>query len=517
MFSKKQIRTVLFVGIIALSIGFVFGNYYKGKNSSNGENYFSFPKALAQADNPAIESAKNLGEAFAQIAERASSAVVSISTEKEVSNFGPDMSPFDSPFDFFFRRFFEDNDMWRQPRKRQPQNPDKQKKSIPFGLGSGFIISEDGYIVTNHHVVNDADKINIKLKDGREFSAKKIGSDPETEVALLKIEASGLPTVKLGNSDKIKVGEWVVAIGNPFGLEHTVTAGIVSAKGRSSREIGDVDYADFIQTDAAINPGNSGGPLLNLDGEVIGVNTAIYTKPMVGGYMGIGFAIPINMVQYVIDQLKNTGSVERGFLGVGIQSLDPKLGEWLGLKEMKGALVTEVQEGSPAEKAGIKKDDVIVEFNGVAVTDAPSLRNRVASTKPGTRAKVVVIRDNQRLELEVEVGKRPTEPGEGISVTTEEGKKLELGISVQNLTPDLAKQFGYEGQQGVLVTSVEPDSPAQLRGIKSGDLITEVNRIQVRNVNDFEKALKQNQGKDSVLLKVKSEKDTEYYVVIPIN
>lgn len=246
------------------------------------------------------------------------------------------------------------------------------------------------------------------------------------------------------------------------------------------------------------------------------MNTAIFsTNRMAPGYMGVGFAIPINMVQYVVNQLRDTGGVERGFLGVGIQNLDPKLGEWLGIKETQGALVTEVQKDSPAEKAGILKDDVIIEFNGFPVTDAPSLRNRVASTKPGSRAKLVLIRNGERKELEVDVGKKPTEGG--VSVTTEEGKRVELGISVQNLTADLAKQFGYEEGEGVLVTDVEPGSPAQLKGVKEGTLIKEVNRIPVKNVDEFENALKKNMGKDSVLLKLKNEKGSEYYVVIPLN
>lgn len=490
-------------------LGFAFGYYYGGKSS---ENIFKLPQVSAQSATSGIEVAKSLGEAFAQIAEKTSAGVVSISVNKEVSARSPFPSPFESPFDFFFR-FFDDEDFWHQP-KRKPKPDTGKKYSVPMGAGSGFIISEDGYIVTNNHVVEEADKIVVKLNNGKEYVAKKIGTDPETDVALIKIDATGLTPLKLGNSDNIKVGEWVIAIGNPFGLEHTVTAGIVSAKGRGNLNI--VSYADFIQTDAAINPGNSGGPLINLSGEVIGMNTAIYsTNRMAPGYMGVGFAIPINMVQYVVNQLRDKGGVERGFLGVGIQNLDPKLSEWLGIQETQGALVTEVQKDSPAEKAGIKKDDVIIEFNGFPITDAPSLRNRVASTKPGTKAKVVLIRNKERMEVEVEVGKKPSEGN--ISVTTEEGKQVDIGISVQNLTEDLAKQFGYKETEGVIVTSVEPGSPADLKGVKEGMLIKEVNRVPVRNVNDFEEALRKNKGKDSVLLKVKSEKDTEYYIVIPLD
>ena len=510
----KKIKSVVLLGTLFVLCGFVLGGYFSW-NPTHPKDILKFPKVLAQSNiSSGIEAAKSLGGAFAHIAENTSEGVVSISVKKEVSSINPFQSPFDSPFDFFFR-FFDDEDMWQKYKKRQPPKPDPDKKrNIPTGAGSGFVLSEDGYIVTNSHVVEKADKIIVKLSNGKEFPAKKIGSDPETDVALIKIDTNGLRALTLGNSDKIKVGEWVVAIGNPFGLEHTVTAGIISAKGRGNLNI--VDYSDFIQTDAAINPGNSGGPLINLEGEVIGMNTAIYsTNRFAPGYMGVGFAIPINMVKYVVNQLRDTGSVERGFLGVGIQNLDPKLGEWLGIKETQGALVTEVQKDSPAEKAGIKKEDVIIEFNGFPVTDAPSLRNRVASTKPGSRAKLVLIRNGERKEIEVEVGKKPTEGG--ISVTTEEGKRVELGISVQNLTEDLAKQFGYTAGEGVLITEVEPGSPAQLKGVQEGTLIKEVNRIPVKNVNEFEEALKNNKGKDSVLLKIKNEKDSEYYVVIPLN
>lgn len=513
MFNKRKLTIIVIITLVIA--GFFFG-YHRGNNSSKDETSWDIPRVSAQPNtSTGLEAARSLGEVFAQIAERTSNGVVSISTEREVSAISPFGSPFESPFDFFFR-FFDDEDMWgQQPRRREPQKPDAQKKRIvPFGAGSGFIISEDGYIVTNNHVVEKADKIRVKLNDKREFVAKVIGTDPETDVALIKIEATGLQKLVLGNSDNIRVGEWVVAIGNPFGLEHTVTAGIVSAKGRGNLNI--VDYADFIQTDAAINPGNSGGPLLNLDGEVIGMNTAIFsTNSMSPGYMGIGFAIPVNMVQYVVNQLRTGSGVERGFLGVGIQNLEPELSEWLNIKENQGAIVTEVQKDSPAEKAGIKKDDVIVEFNGAPIADAPSLRNKVAATKPGTKARVGIIRNGERIDLEVEVGKKPSEGP--VTVTTEEGKRLDLGMTVQNLTPELAKQFGYEGEEGVLVASVEPGSPAQLKGVREGTLIKEVNRIPVKNVNDFEDALKKNKGKGNVLLKVKNEKGSEYYVIIPVD
>ena len=305
---------------------------------------------LVHAQEKALENLKDTGKAFASVAREASPAVVFIKVEKTVTT-SPSMGPFN---DDFFKRYFG------EPAPGQPQNPSPQQKHMLQGQGSGFIISSDGYILTNNHVVGDADKVLVKLLDGREFTAKTIGTDPPTDVAVIKIDAKNLPILPLGDSGKLEVGEWVLALGNPFGLSHTLTAGIISALGRS--RIGIADYEDFIQTDAAINPGNSGGPLINLEGQAIGINTAIFSQS--GGYMGIGFAIPINLVKEINNQLIEHGSVTRGYLGVTAQELTPELVQSFGLKDEKGALVAQVTPDSPAQKAGLKQGDMIVKFNG---------------------------------------------------------------------------------------------------------------------------------------------------------
>ena len=321
----------------------------------------------AQGQGSAAESLRMMGKTFASVAKRVSPAVVFVKVEKVVES-QPNVqffAPFggDNPFgDDFLQRFFGTPSPQEQPRQFR-QIPRQHQRIV--GQGSGFIISPDGYIMTNNHVVGDADKVTVKLEDGREFIAKTVGTDPHTDVALIKIDAKNLPVLALGNSDALEVGEWVLAIGNPFGLSHTLTAGIVSAKGRSS--LGLADYENFIQTDAAINPGNSGGPLVDLNDKAVGMNTAIFSQS--GGYMGIGFAIPINMAKAIKDQLIKTGSVTRGYLGIVIQDLTPELAKSFGLDDHNGILVAEVTENSPAEKAGLRQGDVIVEFNGKAVEE----------------------------------------------------------------------------------------------------------------------------------------------------
>jgi serine protease Do len=458
----------------------------------------------ATAPNPAaIETLNNLSDAFAHVAELASPAVVHIEVEKEVRGGDRMQAPFGVPeefYEFFFgprgpRPRFE-----QQPRREAPSGP------VPFGQGSGFVISEDGYIVTNHHVVGDADRVRVTLRDGRRFDAKTIGSDPQTEIALIKIEAEGLPVIALGDSDAIRVGQWVVAIGSPFGLDHSVTAGIISARGRSNVSI--VDYADFIQTDAAINPGNSGGPLIDLDGRVVGLNTAIYSRS--GGYMGIGFAIPVNMVKYIVDQLRTEGSIQRGFLGIGIQNLTADMAKWFGNGDLKGILVSEVSPESPAEKAGIQRDDIVVELDGQPVTDVGSFRSRVASTRPGTEVRLGLLRNGERVDMTVALGTLDAEgtvrSGDGVA---EHGQ---LGLGIQDLTDDLAAQLGYEDQSGVVVSAVEPGSPAQRAGIEEGSLITEVNRKPVGNVKEYKEAVKDNEKK-GVLLRIREGEMSRYVVI----
>jgi serine protease Do len=332
---------------------------------------------------------------------------------------GQSLSPFEfnNPFDLFndefFRRFFGP----RLPERGQP------RKYRQTGQGSGFIVSKDGYILTNHHVVGDADRITVTLSDGREFTAKTVGTDPKSDVAVIKIEADNLPILPLGDSDALEVGEWVMAVGNPFGLSHTITVGVVSAKGRST--VGITDYEDFIQTDAAINPGNSGGPLINLTGEVVGIITAIFSRS--GGYMGIGFAIPVNMAKAIQKQLVETGKVIRGSLGVNVQNLSKELAESFGLDSTDGVLIAGVTKDSPADKAGLRRGDVIVEFNGRNIENVGQFRNLVALTIPGTKIKLVLIRGGKRSDLAVKLGRIP----EGlIAGATKTDLMKKLGFSV---------------------------------------------------------------------------------------
>ena len=378
------------------------------------------------------------------------------------------------------------------------------------GWGSGFIFSDEGYILTNHHVVGDADKINVQLSDGREYDAKIVGSDPRSDVAIIKIEeAKDLPVLPLGDSDSLEVGEWVMAVGNPFDLSHTLTVGIVIAKGRTS--VGITDYEDFIQTDAAINPGNSGGPLINLKGEAVGINSAIFSKS--GGYMGIGFAIPINMVKEIKDQLITAGKVSRGYLGVAIQDITSELKETLDLKSAEGVLIADVSKDSPAEKAGLRRGDVVVEFDGQKVLNVGQFRNMVSLTPPGAEAKIVVIRDGKTTNLLVELGSLE----EGAQAGSVPKKELmdKLGFSVQDVTEDLAQQFGYSKKEGVLISQVQPGSLAYLAGLRAGMIVLEVNRSSVNNSEEFYRALTESTKTEKALLLVK---DNQYskYVVLPL-
>ncbi|MCP4642630.1 MAG: Do family serine endopeptidase, partial [bacterium] len=351
------------------------------------------------------------------------------------------------------------------------------------------------YIVTNNHVV-DGGSVTVRLSDGREFDGEVVGADDQTDVAVIKVDATELPTLPLGDSDALEVGEWVMAIGSPFGLDHTVTAGIVSARGRGNVQL--VDYADFIQTDAAINPGNSGGPLLNIRGEVVGMNTAIFSRS--GGYMGIGFAIPINMVNYVESQLRDGGSITRGFLGVVIQNLTPKLAKWFDLEDGQGVLISEVSEDSPAERAGLKAQDVVVEFDGQPVTDSGTFRSRVASTAPGEKVDAVVLRNGKRVKKTIKIG---TLEGETLAASNTPAAVKKLGLTVQALTDEIAARFEYEGAKGVIVTAVEPGSAAAAERIRPGALIVEVNWKPVRNEAEFKAAIGKSDPEKGVLLRVR--------------
>jgi serine protease Do len=400
---------------------------------------------------------------FVKLAKRLKPAVVNISTSKTITPQKHQRQSGNDPFQEYFDKFFE------TPR----QHPFKQKN-----LGSGFVISEDGYIITNNHVVADADEIKVKLSDGREFRGEVKGRDEKFDVALVKIDAKGqLPIAPLGDSDKTEVGEWVMAIGNPFGLAQTVTAGIVSAQGRV---IGSGPYDDFIQTDASINPGNSGGPLFNTNGEVIGINTAI-----VAGGQGIGFAIPINMAKSIMTQLRETGKVTRGWLGVSVQVVTPDLAKSFGLDRERGALVAEVMKDSPAEKSGLKGGDIILEFDGHPINEMNQLPRFVAETPVGKKVKLLVLRDGRQETMHVTI-EQLKDGGEDRDQAVPSDR---LGIKVAELTPERAQQLRVQGDRGVVVTEVQSDGLADRAGIMEGDLIREVNGIRIASVGDYTRAV----------------------------
>ena len=423
---------------------------------------------------PAIPPEVNqISEACRAVAKRVKPAVVAVGVSQTVREPAAPSGP-----DDFFRRFFgEPDENGREGPMRRFQRQ---------GLGSGVIIDADGYILTNNHVVAEADEIMVHLADGREFKAKVIGTDPPTDVAVIQIKAERLPVAQLGNSDKVEVGDLVLAIGSPFGLEQTVTFGMISATGRGG--VGITDYENFLQTDAAINPGNSGGPLVDMRGQVIGINTAIASRS--GGYMGVGFSVPANLASEVMKRIRETGKVVRGWLGVGIQRLTPELAESLKLKTEEGVLISQVFEGGPAAKAGLKAGDVALEYNGKPVKTSYDLQSAVAWTKPGTQGTLVVLRDGKRMTLKVEVEERPSRPE---MARAEKGGPTEfkdLGIQVSNLTPAEAKRYGYTMDQGVLIADVAPGSLAAAAGLKRGMLILEVARQKVASVAEFRAAMK---------------------------
>lgn len=439
-----------------------------------------------------MEVLQQTGHAFAHIAKQALPAVVFIDVEStvEVPQYGYRYQPFQ---DLYGRR-----GQMAIPEERAP------KKESQEGQGSGFIISKDGYILTNNHVVKGADRITVILGDERTFSAKVIGSDPKTEVALIKIDdADDLPFVELGDSDALDVGEWVLAAGNPFGLTQTVTAGIVSAKGRS--DVGIAEYGNFIQTDAAINPGNSGGPLLNIDGKVIGINTAIYTRT--GGYMGIGFAIPINQARQIKEQLIKTGKVSRSVLGIYIQDVSEELAASFGLKEKGGILISQVMEDSAAEKAGLMGGDIVVEMDAKPTDQLGAFRNRVAATPPNTKMQLKIFRNGKYKTLSV-----VTREMEGDRLVAGPDLLSKIGLSVEAVPDEASKARGYNQAAGVLVTEVEPGSPAARAGMRPGQLIGSVNRRPVENVGNFMESLAGAEG-DRILFLVYDGQSARFLVV----
>jgi len=445
-------------------------------------------------------AARGAPESFADLAAQLSPTVVNIYTTQTVKTqphqfMFPDLENLPEPF----RRFFSPPGMEGLPQREFKRN----------SLGSGVITSADGYILTNNHVVEDADEINVILNNYEEYPATVVGRDPKSDVALIKIAPKQqLPNVTFGDSDELRVGDWVLAIGNPFGLEQTVTAGIVSAK---SRSIGNETYGNFIQTDASINPGNSGGPLFNLQGEMVGLNTAIFSRT--GGNIGIGFAIPINMAKNVMEQLREHGQVTRGWLGVLIQQVSPDLARNFGLERPTGALVGQVTPGSPADKAGIVQGDVIISFQGKEILQMSMLPAMVAQTPVGTETAVGIIRDGKKMEISVTIAKMEEEEGAEEAGSPAARPDKELGLTVQNLTRELAESLGLDTTEGVIISNVTPDTPAAEVGLQRGDLILEVNRRKVVSLQEYAEIVREAKKQDSILLLVKRDGHTRFVVL----
>jgi len=485
---KKKIL----IGTAILLLGFLLG----------GLTYYVLGKITGQHAYPPYTITPNVprqiletGKAFSEIVSAVSPTVVNISTTKVVRR---DTGPFfEDPFFDLFNPFRD----FRMPKKWKEQS-----------LGSGVIVSPDGYIITNNHVVEKADEIKVTLLDKRSFKGRIVGADPKTDIAVVRIDASSLPTLKWGDSEKLQVGEFVLAIGNPYGLSHTVTMGIISAVGRAN--VGIADYEDFIQTDAAINPGNSGGPLVNIKGELIGINTAIFSRT--GGYQGIGFAVPSNMVRLVMDQLVQRGKIIRGWIGVTIQELTPELSQKFGLKKSNGALVSDIAKDSPAAKAGIIRGDVILEFNGKEVKDVSSLRNMVAQSKTGSEVSMKILRSGKEYTVKVIIVEMPREIAEVVPSQLPNDSEAEAltGLTVMDLTKEIARQLGlYKDEKGVVVVKVEPGSPADEAEMKKGDIIKEIDKKKVDNLGDFNR-IASNIKKDETVLLFINRGGKRFYVIL---
>jgi serine protease Do len=437
----------------------------------------------------------DLTTAFRTVAKAMRPSVVSVSTVKNVRPARQERGmPRERPqVPEQFREFFGDD----FPLERFFNMPDLPERFNQQGMGSGVIVSSEGYILTNNHVVRGADEVNVTLSDRRTIAAKVVGTDPKTDLAVLKIEADGLVAAPLGNSDEAEVGEWVLAVGSPFGLDQTVTAGIISAKGR---QMAIADYEDFIQTDAAINPGNSGGPLVDLKGQVIGINTAIASRT--GGNAGVGFAIPSNMASSIMDAILKDGRVQRGRLGALIQDLTEDLAKSFHYDSTKGVLIGDVVADSPAAKSGLKSRDIVIEYNGKPMENANQLRMAVASTPPGTSTELTIFRDGQRQKLKVTTDELTDETA-SVGARVAEESAADFGITVQTLTPEMADQLGHkEDQQGVVITSVDPTSLAARTGLRQRDLIVDVDNNPVRNIRDFREAMSKADTAKGVRLEV---------------
>lgn len=494
------VKTVILIAVISVLAGILLTAKLDMTNTGEAQSFW-------KESGEGVPQASIRPDSFVDIAKRLSPSVVNISTtqiikERPIFPFPEFRGPFGGQDDFFgddFNKFFNND--------QQPPPPREMKRQ---SLGSGFIINKDGYILTNFHVIENATEIMVTLSEHKkDYKAKVVGQDPKLDIALIKINADAdLPAITIGNSDDLQIGEWVVAIGNPFGLGGTVTAGIVSQKGRV---IGAGPYDNFIQTDASINPGNSGGPLFNMRGQVVGINTAI-----VAGGQGIGFATPINMVKDVLVQLKEKGKITRGWIGVGIQELTPELAKSFGLKDADGALISSVNPGDPADAAGLKQGDIIISFDNKKITEMNDLPRIVAGAAPGKSVPVVILRDGQEKTITLKVGAKSDEEAfaEADTLSEKEPKPdKRLGISVQSVTPEMAKKLGLPDTEGVVIMSIRPDSPAGLAALRRGDVIKEVNRKPVRNLSEYKKTMAALNKKDSVLLLIKRGNSTIYVIL----
>ena len=459
---------------------------------------FSLPLIHAPLVTSSIEAKTN---DFTKAAKKAMPAVVSIQVVKRTHL--PEVSSFEEEF---LRHFFGPSFPRSQPRGKRPQQPRGRDQQ---GQGSGFIISEDGYILTNNHVVGGADEILVQMADGRSLKAKLIGADDKSDVAVIKVSESNLPTLKLGNSSGLNIGEWVLAVGNPFGLSATLTVGVISATGRAG--MGITDYEEFIQTDAAINPGNSGGPLLNIDGEVIGINTAIYSRS--GGYMGIGFAIPINMALKIKKQLISFGKVRRGKIGAYIQELTPDVAQSLGMEGNEGVLIADVVPGSPADQGGLQAGDIVVKLNNLTITSGAIFRNRISLTEPNSIVKIKIIRNGNPKTVKVKIGS--LEPKEAARKRNHEAQRDsqsdEYGLEIQALNDEWVEQLNLNDKRGVVISGVNSGSIAEAAGLRIGQIILSVNQVKINSVRDFQKEVKK--SADSLLLQVKGKYGVRFVVL----
>jgi serine protease Do len=499
MLRRISLRPALLV-VVGLLAGAFFMNIYGTRMATS-----SVVAVVTPSKDRPITTLQDLNHAFSDIAKAVTPAVVTVSTEKtlKMQEMDPFADFFDSPFSNFFGNPHGGNNRGRQ------QAPEREFKQQ--GLGSGVIVSGDGYILTNNHVIENVDSISVRTYDGRTFLAKVVGADPKTDVAVIKVQATGLPTVKRGNSDSLQVGEMVMAIGSPLSpnLAHTVTQGIVSAKGREN--VGLAEYEDFIQTDAAINPGNSGGALVNMDGELVGINSAIVSQS--GGFQGIGLAVPINMALRVMDALIKSGKVVRGWLGVSIQDLNEGIVKAMHLPGQEGALIGGITPDSPAAKAGLKNGDVVVSLNNQKIGSSSELRNSIAATAPGSSIALGIMRDGKEMDFNVTLGELPSER----AVTAmKKGLANILGFSVEALNHDLADKYQLDPQlAGVVVTQIDPHGNAYGAGLREGDLITSVSQATVANLAEFDAALQGAKEGDQVLFRVVRQ-DSGFYLAFTL-